>query len=85
MRQVHFHHEACAQFTARASADLALFERLTRLIGEAARSPFEGIGKPEPLKHQLKGYWSRRVNAEHRLVYEVTAEAIVIVSCRYHS
>ncbi len=51
MRQVHFHQEAFAQFTAWASTDPVLFERLTRLIGEAARSPFEGIGKPEPLKH----------------------------------
>ena len=84
MRQVHFHQEAFAQFTAWAAADPALFERLTRLIGEAARSPFEGIGKPEPLKHQLKGYWSRRINAEHRLVYKATPEAIIVVSCRYH-
>ena len=81
MRQVHFHHEAFAQFTAWASADPALFERL---ITEAARSPFEGIGKPEPLKHQLKGYWSRRINAEHRLVYKATSETIIVVSCRYH-
>ena len=84
MRQVHFHQDAFADFTAWAPADPALFERLVRLIAEAARSPFEGIGKPEPLKHQLKGYWSRRINAEHRLVYKVTPEAIIIVSCRYH-
>ena len=83
MRQVHFHQEAFAQFTAWSAEDPALFERLTRLITEAARQPFEGIGKPEPLKHQLKGYWSRRINAEHRLVYKATLEAI-IVSCRYH-
>ena len=80
MRQVHFHSE----FTGWAAADPALFERLTRLIGETVRQPFEGIGKPEPLKHQLKGYWSRRISAEHRLVYKVTAEAIVVVSCQYH-
>ncbi len=84
MRQVHFHQEAFAQFTAWSAEDTALFERLTRLIVEAARDPFEGIGKPEPLKHQLKGYWSRRINAEHRLVYKTTTEAIIIVSCRYH-
>lgn len=84
MRQVHFHTEAFAQFTAWATTDPALFERLTRSIGETVRQPFEGVGKPEPLKHQLKGYWSRRISAEHRLVYKVTAEAIVVVSCRYH-
>lgn len=84
MRQVHFHQEAFAQFTAWSGEDAALFERLTRLITEAARNPFEGIGKPEPLKHQLKGYWSRRISAEHRLVYKATAEAIIVVSCRYH-
>ena len=84
MRQVHFHQEAFAQFTNWSAEDPKLFERLTRLIIEAARSPFEGIGKPEPLKHQLKGYWSRRINFEHRLVYKATAEAIIIVSCRHH-
>ena len=84
MRQVHFHPEAFGQFTGWATADPALFERLTRLDDETTRQPFEGIGKPEPLKHQLKGYWSRRISAEHRLVYKVTVEAIVVVSCRYH-
>lgn len=84
MRQVHFHREAFNQFAAWAAEDPVLFERLTRLITETARSPFEGIGKPEPLKHQLKGYWSRRINAEHRLVYKATTEAIIVVSCRYH-
>jgi toxin YoeB len=54
MRQVHFSEEAFTQFTGWATADPALFQRLTRLIGEAARSPFDGIGKPEPLKHQLR-------------------------------
>lgn len=84
MRQVHFHQETFAQFTAWTEEDPALFARLTRLVGEAARSLFEGIGKPEPLEHQLKGYWSRRISAGHRLVYKATAEAIIIVSCRYH-
>ncbi len=73
MRQVHFRQEAFAQFTTWATTDPALSERLTRLIG-----------KPEPLRHQLKGYWSRRINAEHRLIYKVMPEAIIIVSCRYH-
>ena len=54
------------------------------LIKDIKRSPFDGIGKPEPLKHQLKGCWSRRIDNEHRLVYEVTQDAIRIVSCRFH-
>ena len=85
MRQVHFHQEAFAPFTGWATADAALFERLIRLMVETVRTPFEGIGKPEPLKHQLKGYWLQRINAEYRLVYKVTAEAIVVVSCRHHN
>ena len=52
-----FHGDALAQFTAWSAEDRKLFERLVRLIGEAAREPFTGIGKPEPLRHQLKGYW----------------------------
>ncbi|MFZ1526491.1 MAG: Txe/YoeB family addiction module toxin [Saprospiraceae bacterium] len=48
------------------------------------KSPFDGLGKPEPLKHHLKGYWSRRINDEHRLVYKVEDEKITIVSCRDH-
>jgi toxin YoeB len=48
------------------------------------RHPFSGIGKPEPLKHQLKGYWSRRINDEHRLVYKITETEIIIISCKFH-
>ena len=84
MRNVAFHGDAFAQFTAWAAQDRKLFERLVRLIGEAAREPFSGLGKPEPLRHQLKGYWSRRINEEHRLVYLVSNESITIISCRDH-
>ena len=49
-----------------------------------ARSPFSGIGKPEPLRYELSGYWSRRIDDVHRLVYKVTDEAIVIAQCKYH-
>ena len=79
-----FHGEAFAQFTEWAKADAKLYERLVRLITETAREPFTGIGKPEPLRHQLKGHWSRRINAEHRLVYRVSEEAITFISCRDH-
>ena len=84
MRNVAFHGDAFAQFTAWSAEDRKLFERLARLIGEAARDPFSGIGKPEPLRHQLKGYWSRRINEEHRLVYRVSDDSITVVSCRDH-
>ena len=84
MRRVVFHAEAFAHFTNWAKRDPVLFERITRLITETSRDPFHGIGKPEPLRHQLKGFWSRRINDEHRLVYQVTEDALVIASCRFH-
>ena len=54
------------------------------LIKDIERHPFSGIGKPEPLKHDFKGLWSRRITEEHRLVYKVNDEEIIIVSCRFH-
>ena len=79
-----FHGDAFAQFTEWAKADPKLYERLVRLITETAREPFTGIGKPEPLRHQLKGCWSRRINEEHRLVCRVTGDALTVISCRDH-
>ena len=64
--------------------DKKLLKRINTLIKEIQRSPFEGIGKPEPLKANLSGYWSRRINTEHRLVYKVTEDNITIVACRFH-
>jgi len=58
--------------------------RIVDLIKDVQRNPFKGIGKPEPLKYQLKGCWSRRIDQEHRLVYQVTEEKIRILACRYH-
>lgn len=58
--------------------------RIFRLVQESQNDPFSGIGKPEPLKHELAGCWSRRIDDEHRLVYEVSEEKIRILSCRYH-
>jgi toxin YoeB len=58
--------------------------RINTLIKNISREPFEGIGDPEPLKHNWSGYWSRRIDREHRIVYKITNEAIVIVQCRYH-
>jgi len=78
--------ESCAfeDFTGWASEDRKLYAKVVELIRDIDRSPFTGLGKPEPLRHELKGYWSRRINDVHRLVHKVTDEAIVIVSCKYH-
>lgn len=64
--------------------DRRLLKRINQLIREIRRTPFEGIGKPEPLKHGLAGYWSRRVNDEHRIVYKVADDALFIAQLRYH-
>jgi toxin YoeB len=84
MRTVSFHAQAWSDFTDFAKNEPKLFERLVRLINETARDPFTGIGKPEPLRYQLKGWWSRRINDEHRLVFPVTDGAITIAACRMH-
>lgn len=84
MRIIAFHREAFEQYNEWAKTDKKLFTRLERLIIETSKSPFDGIGKPEPLKADLKGYWSRRINDEHRLVYKVTDEQIIVVACKYH-
>jgi toxin YoeB len=59
-------------------------KRINLLIQDILRAPFEGIGKPEPLKGDLSGYWSRRINDEHRLVYTVKADDLIVIACRYH-
>ena len=58
--------------------------RIIKLVEDIQRDPFQGLGKPEPLKHELKGCWSRRIDDEHRLVYQVVGEKIRILACRYH-
>ena len=65
-------------------ADKRMVKKLNELIKETRRTPFEGKGKPEPLRHNLAGFWSRRITAEHRFVYSVTDEALLIAACRYH-
>jgi toxin YoeB len=64
--------------------DRKLLKRINQLIQDILRTPFEGIGKPEPLKGDLSGYWSRRINDEHRLVYTVKGDDLVVIACRYH-
>jgi toxin YoeB len=66
------------------AADPKLLARLNALIKESARTPFQGTGKPEPLRGDLSGWWSRRLTQEHRLVYRPTPEGLLIAQCRYH-
>ncbi|WP_421180360.1 Txe/YoeB family addiction module toxin [Aeromonas enteropelogenes] len=64
--------------------DKKMLKRVNTLIEAVTRSPFEGIGKPEPLKLNLSGYWSRRIDSEHRLVYAVESDTMVVIQCRGH-
>jgi len=64
--------------------DKKLLKRINALIADIAREPFDGIGKPEPLRHALAGYWSRRIDDEHRLVYTVREDAVMIAAARFH-
>jgi len=64
--------------------DKKILRKINMLIKEIQRLPYEGKGKPEPLKYDLSGFWSRRIDREHRLVYRVTEDDVIIYSCRYH-
>jgi toxin YoeB len=64
--------------------DRKALKRINLLIGDTLRQPFEGIGKPEPLRENLSGFWSRRIDDTHRLVYVVSEGDLVIIACRYH-
>ena len=64
--------------------DKAMLKRINLLIREIERTPFAGLGKPEPLRHKYSGFWSRRINEEHRLIYRVEGEHLWILKCRFH-
>ena len=66
------------------SQDKKTLKRINKLVNDVLRTPFEGIGKPESLKENLSGFWSRRINDTHRLVYAVSDNHITIIACRYH-
>mgnify|MGYP002661079765 FL=1 len=84
MKQVAFEEKAFEDFTNWATQDKKVYAKIITLIKDIKRNPFLGLGKPEPLKYELSGYWSRRINDEHRLVYKVTDTMIIIASCKYH-
>ncbi len=64
--------------------DKKMLKKINDLIKDIQRTPFEGSGKPEPLKYDLAGFWSRRIDREHRLIYQVIGDEILIYGCRYH-
>ena len=76
--------EAWGDYLCWQSRDRKIVGRINQLLKDIDRSPYEGIGKPEPLKYDLQRYWSRRITAEHRLVYRVENDHIVVISCRTH-
>ena len=84
MKPVHFEGEAYEQFVEWAETDSTIFEKIDRLIQDISRSPFKGLGKPEPLKHNRKGWWSRRITKEHRIIYKFEKGIIFIASLKGH-
>ncbi len=84
MRNTAFVPKALEDFIAWANENKKIHARIADLLKDIQRNPFSGIGKPESLKHDLKGLWSRRINDEHRLVYEVKDKEVIIHSCRFH-
>jgi toxin YoeB len=81
---ISFHTLAWEDYLYWQQTDKAILKRVHQLIRDIQRNPFEGIGKPEPLRHQWTGAWSRRITDEHRLVYRVEGDNLVILQCRYH-
>ena len=85
MKSIRFSNNSYEDFLNWAQTDMKTFVRIDQLIKSISRTPYKGIGKPEPLKHQLSGFWSRRINDKHRLVYRITSkDEIEIASCRNH-
>ncbi|CAN5209831.1 type II toxin-antitoxin system mRNA interferase toxin YoeB [soil metagenome] len=81
---IKFADEAWTDYLYWQQTDKRVLKRINNLLKDIQRTPFDGIGKPEPLKHQLAGLWSRRIDEEHRLLYEIQDECIFIIQCRYH-
>ena len=82
--RITFEQLAFDDFTDWSVINKAIYKKIILLIKEIKRTPFEGSGMPEALKHQFSGYWSRRINLEHRLVYKILEEEILIISCKGH-
>jgi len=83
-RNILFNTGSFSDYTVWGLTDKKIFERLSQMIEQCRRTPFEGIGKPEPLKHQKHGFWSRRIDDKNRFVYKVEQDKIIIESCKGH-
>lgn len=81
---ISFDEKAWEQYLYWQKTDKKIAKKINGLLRECVRTPFDGLGKPEPLKNQLSGFWSRRIDREHRLVYKVMPDQIIVASCRYH-
>jgi len=84
MRNVEFVPDAFKEYQEWIEVDPKMALRIGDLIRDILRNPFDGIGKPEALKHQFKDYWSRRIDREHRLIYKITETSVLIISCYSH-
>jgi toxin YoeB len=84
MKTINWHQQAWDDYLYWQSVDKQIVKRINILIKDILRNPFDGIGKPEPLKYDWSGFWSRRITNEHRLIYTVQGETLIIAHCRYH-
>jgi toxin-antitoxin system, toxin component, Txe/YoeB family len=82
--KIKFQDDAWSDYLYWQQQDKRILDRINSLINEISRTPYAGTGKPEPLKYELTGYWSRRINDQHRLIYKVVGDTIIIIQCRYH-
>ena len=84
LKMIQWDFEAWEEYLYWQMQDKKMLKRINQLIKDIQRNPFEGIGKPEPLKGNLTGFWSRRIDEEHRIVYAVEKETVIIISCKVH-
>ena len=84
LKRIQWGFEAWEEYLYWQAQDKKMLKRINQLIKDIKRNPFEGIGKPEPLKENLTGFWSRRIDEEHRIVYAVEEEIVIIISCKGH-
>ena len=84
VKRIQWDFEAWEEYLYWQMQDKKMLKRINQLIKDIQRNPFEGIGKPEPLKGNLTGFWSRRIDEEHRIVYAVEKETVIIISCKGH-
>ncbi len=84
MRRIQWDFDAWKEYLYWQREDRKILRKINQLIKDISRDPFDGIGKPEPLKENLSGFWSRRINDEHRLIYIVEETTVIIISCKGH-